>query len=360
MAARGYSLGLACLVWAVYFLVGALGQDDFVSPRDEVVRGWQWASLLMGLSISANLIYIFPCTAVAVVFVGMLWVEGGAGLERIAKGKLVKGLVWKFAIPGPALAMVICGPVLLIGRASLQSFDMGLARLPLAASDLIDSALRHHPILWWAAAESAAMALAWVVEWVALPVIGLLMLVAAAALGARWRRAGRLTGLAARERWILLLAAGALMTGVIYLAAHVLLGVHFPDARSSLYVITFITLLTPLLGWWLMARNFAAPAVRGAGWLLAGMVLCLYLLEFNTTHFRQWRYDAGDRMLFDAMAKRGQASDHVLRMGGLMLLAPSMNYYYDRFQPMHLSRFLVADSSEADGYAPDGIYARGG
>src|SRR5262249_34663367 len=67
-AARGYILGLACILAALLFMDRTLALPLF-DPGDTLWR-WDcaWASAFLALSVVANLSNIFPATALAVAF----------------------------------------------------------------------------------------------------------------------------------------------------------------------------------------------------------------------------------------------------------------------------------------------------
>ncbi|MCX5661711.1 MAG: hypothetical protein NTW19_18690 [Planctomycetota bacterium] len=341
VAARGYGLGLAFLVWAIDGLVGLLQEEDPLAPRPDLDRRLSLASVCLGISISANLIYLFPGTALAAAFVVIMLADGVKRFPAPERGQLLRRMVVNFALPGPLLAAAICGPVL--RHADLGTFDMGLHRLDEAVNDLLRCSLWHHRMIGHPALQAVSESLAAGIAWGVTPLVCLLLLVAVPALAWRWRRGGSVASLRADQRGTLLLGGAALLTAAVYLATHTLLGVRYPDARASLWGVMLLTFLAPLLGAWVLDRFKPGPVtvtLRSLGWAMALAALALNLLAFNVSHFREWRYDAANRIHFEHIAQKGREAHAMLRLGASSVLLPSLNYYRDRVAPPNISRVL--------------------
>jgi hypothetical protein len=64
-----------------------------------------------------------------------------------------------------------------------------------------------------------------------------------------------------------------------------------------------------------------------------------WAVQFQTTHYRSWRYDSDSRAVFQAiLARHDPASKQRLRIGATWALAPGLNFYRDRYQADFVER----------------------
>lgn len=176
VAARGYGLGIACLVWAIY----AMQQDRM-----------QRAGVLLGLGISAHLTIVFPALALVVL-------TGRKALSVLA--------------PAVGVAVALCAYPM--RGADLGHFYVGLPTLDRSLADLVYTSTRavgRPPGLF--GTEDLA-------KWIAHALLPLWLISAAV----MWR-----------GRPLVPLALGLSVLGVI--AAHVIFGAQYPVDRTGLYLV---------------------------------------------------------------------------------------------------------------------------
>jgi len=243
VAARGYGLSLAFLVWAVY-----------AAMKSRPV----FTGLLLGLAVSANFTTALP--AVGVMVAAALLVEGSVG-------KRVRGLA-AMAVSAAAVFALVCGGALrLLQRgefyAGAPSFHDSLYNLIFAS---IHATPRLGLVDPWIAAN--------VVLYAGLPAVGIF-------LGVRswhaWREGDRITSLAP-----LALA----MAMVLMLAAHRFLGLLYPVDRTGLpWMLLFA------VGWGFAVGTTSNTWLRGANVLAGCLLAAQFVTQCHGDYLTVWWYD---------------------------------------------------------------------
>jgi hypothetical protein len=280
VAARGYGLALALLLWGAIVLLDGLDAGAAGAPRS---GAWWRASLLLGLCVTANLAF----APAALGLLGAAWLAGPLRVGRLA-------------------ALLLAG----------------VDRLSLMLDSLLQLSLAHHPAAWLPHEHGALLRGGLLPAGRALAVLLLLLLLARCP---RWLRRG---GPVDADERLLALLGGALLLSLLGLVVlHHVFGLLYPADRTALYLLP-LALLPALV---LAQRGLSGrwrPAAQGA---LAVLVAwgALQLAELQADRFALWALDAGARRTFETMEARQQRLPHrdvQLRVAH-RFLAPAMRFY---------------------------------
>ena len=312
-AARGYGMGLALMMVA---LAAALGYT-----RGRQDRYLYAAGAAMGLAVSANLTYVFPCAGIAASLAAWVWRAAPASIHadgkqsRTAKRKRRRteerrrpgaaGTLGRMLLPAAVIGVAIAAEPL--SHARREHFQVGTESLWETCRSLAAASLLHRPE--WSRLEAWAGPIGAVLAAGAIAA-------AAVAVWRSWR------GPEARL-WIP--AASLLVTLGLVVAAHFLAGIRYPEGRMALYWI-------PLAGLTWFARLRQAPrAWQAAGAAAMAAVVMIFALQWNTHFYYVWRYDAGTRRAMEVIRSRHPAPvDPPPRIGATWALEPSLNFYRSR------------------------------
>ena len=261
----------------------------------------------MGLSVAANLTYVFPCAGLMAALMIRLRRQPAPQAEPRRKRRdsapppvgSVGILLRAGGTAAVAIVMIAAEP---LSHARREDFYVGANSLYESVRSLAMGSFFHPP--QWAAAETWA---AW------LAIFGCALVFAGAALLVRQANDP--------GEWIV--AGCALSTLVLVLAGHYLGGVNFPEGRTALYWVA-----TGELTMMLAARRYLPRAGIGA----AAVLVLVYAAQWNTRFYAVWRYDAGTRAAMEIIRDRQRAQpDQPVRIGATWLLEPALNYYRTRF-----------------------------
>jgi hypothetical protein len=303
VAARGYGLALALLLWGAIMLLEALDAGAAGSPRP---GAWWRASLLLGLCVTANLAF----APAALGLLGAAWLAGPRGVGRLAA----------LLLPGAALAAAVLVPPML--GVTREAFIVGVDRLSLTADTLLQPSLSHHPAAWLPDEHGALLRAGLLPAGRALAVLLLLLLLARCP---RWLRRGGTVD--ADERALALLGGALLLSLLGLVLAHHVVGLLYPADRTGLYLLP-LALLPALV---LAQRGLSGrwrPVAQGALALLVAWGV-LQLAELQADRFALWSLDAGARRTFETMEARQQRLPHrdVQLRVAYRVLAPAMQFY---------------------------------
>ncbi len=298
VAARGYSLALACLLAAIAMPLWRREQEE---------RACVWASLLLGLSFCAN--FSFAFVDAAAFFAIAVW-----AVRR--RGPHILGAC---ILPGFIAALLICGyPVLHWHKHELWYGATSLSQV--ARSIMQPSLFQLDPRF-----ERAGLYLAMnYLKPALLPLLGILCAcqVIVTRIDGSWlrdagaRRLGRLAcaltaiaGLAIFTHWL----------------GFRLFGLLLPMGRTAIYLVPFCTLIAGIVA--------AVRAQSGAGlWLHRGLICmfftlaCYFLLCLRLTYFEEWKWDAEVKDVYPLLAKYNH-SDGVTDIGCSWYYTAALNYY---------------------------------
>jgi hypothetical protein len=255
VAARGYGLALAFLVWAVY---AALQERPWV------------AGMLCGFAVSANLAFAFPVLA---LMMAMALLEPGGWKLRI-------GTLASAAIPASVIATAICYPALRTARP--EFFFAGTATLYDSILSTIQTSLRstaqHEGFLGSRTAVRVATPLA-------IPA-GVMLLARSFALFSRIDT----------RRMIPALTALLAVLGLI--AAHLIGGLSYPVDRIGLYLV-----LLGGLSWATVAAGTRRKDVRVAEAALAFLLIAQFATQFQARSFTVWYYDEDSKRVAEILER---------------------------------------------------------
>jgi hypothetical protein len=255
VAARGYGLALALLIWAMEY----------------ALRGRRHvAGMLLGLAISANFTMFLPYLA---LLGSLVLTEEGAWWRRRHPGEVRLPILgplrfWPFVVWPATLVAAICGPALSV--ASRDNFIAGLPTIHDSLENmLVDSLVKR-------AGFGLIGSPAWIhfLQFVGLPVMSLLVTVLAVVV---WRRGQR-------RKLVPALTLAISVFGLI--VAHLLLKIAYPIERTGLYIVALAG-----IGWALVSGEFRNPWFRGANIALVCVIAVQFATQFDTKVFLIWDYD---------------------------------------------------------------------
>jgi uncharacterized membrane protein len=307
VAARGYGMALALLMWALAALIRMLSFSEPL-PRKELVI----AGTALALSVTANLVFVFPAAFLALAFVILVAHRSRAAAkpapEPKAKHKKVaqppaRNPVWRwFVLPAVCVGVLffILAP---FSSATQASFYAGASTISESLRSLASVTLEHGGPL----RESTTMhvcrdAVAFVLA-PALLVAGL------------WIGAKR------RDVVFLLAAIPAAASALAWLGLHWIADLPYPMDRTGVYFVPLVTIV--------LIRMTALPArvASAAAYALATILVVVFASQFDTRKFVVWEYDADTRQLVQEIAKRRAPNARAVRVGGSWQLEPSLNFY---------------------------------
>jgi hypothetical protein len=318
VAARGYGLGLALLMWAFAVLL------DYVRQPGAQTRARLWTGgLALALSVAANLIFAVP----AVVLVCVAWTlslhktrvktaETPAKSDRKKKVKKaagqsgLEGRLWRdFVLPasGVAILFFLVAP---LDKANAANFYVGAQTIVESLRNLAGVSVAHSgPWRNTSATLFARDTIAFC--------LAPLVLAAAAIVGLK------------RRNLLLLLTSGTIAgSALVLVILNLALQFPFPVDRTGIY---FLVLLPLALAGLAEAASTAHPPAKGAAtlaYLLAVVLVVQYAAQFNTRKFLVWEYDADTRLILDRISQLvANKQTSSVRVGGSWQLEPSLNFY---------------------------------
>ena len=241
-AARGYSLAMALVVWALF---GAMTQR------------YKTAAVLAGLGITANLSAVIPALGLltACLFLG----EGSFSQRLLRTARM--GLL--AAVP----VLIVCA-----GALPLMHGYFFYAGIP-ALSDSL------HNLVYGSIFASTRIGLfgtwnaAGVLTFGVLPAIVLFITIASLV---AWRKG---------ERRELIPAVTLGVAGLGMIAAHYLIGMNYPIDRTGLIVMVLFGLS------WAVASDGSNRLFRGVNLILGILLAIQFGTQFHTSYFQIWPYD---------------------------------------------------------------------
>ncbi len=306
VAARGYGMALALLMFALAMLSEAL-QAEPIPPKKLMLAG-----AALGLSVTANLIFALPAAGVAGVAVYLLprpqpvpVKPSGKRSKRKRPERPKRWPLWIW-LAAPALFVGLLFLQLApIENMRLEQFYTGADSIRESLRSLATATVEHSGPL-----RTGRVADLWrdTVAFLIAPVL------VAGALAVGWRR---------RDRLLLLASAPLVFASLVLLPMHYLLGRPYPADRTGMYFAPMACLA--LVG---LARVNRMGA-RGV-YALSAILLVQFVLEFNTRKFLVWEYDADTREMGRYIDVHRNHAAGTVRLGGSWQLTRSMSYYMVR------------------------------
>ena len=288
LLARGYGIALAFFAWSLYF---RLRYSRNATPSTLIGAG-----ALLGLSISANLTFTIPCTALALM--SLLRLRLPLAVRYIGSALLCAAIV--LAIPLRTVRMAD----FYFGQPSLKSSITELSLMSLFYSGRL-TAFPQWNEQYVGALRSAS---SWVV---ALVLLGI----------------GCTFAFRFRSSTLLWFAGGSLLTSTIILVtAHYAIGLLYPYDRTGLYLL----FLFPLA--FLVAADALLDRTR-AMWLpiaLGAVILVIYCCEFHTGYFAEWRFTADFKRYLQTI--NSLSAGKTVRIGGSSPFWYLTAFYHDARQ----------------------------
>lgn len=309
VAARGYGLALALFVFALEKLAAALIEQP--GRRDLWMAG-----AAMGLSIGCNLVFILPVTGVLATFIS-LWRpterQKVPRNRRQNEPRLASRADVHLALAAALTLLFLMAPVKHMLKRDL--YYVGLPTLALSLTDLGANTLAHN--------EGVALINMPVMEHDIVKQtfgLGIYPGVLLAGLFFGWR-ARRKTGPGRRGILLLYFAATAILPWIALIPAHMAFSIPYPTDRTGIYMLPMFLLVL------LMLASSRTKTLRfGSIALVAGLAVS-FLIQFQTSHFRIWRYDAETNLLVDGLNRQGVQAGRPMIAGISWVLQPSVVFY---------------------------------
>lgn len=344
-AARGYILGLACLMIGMYFIAD-LAERGYFDPHDAKWRQKaELASLFLTLSVISTLSNIFPLAALGISFSAV--VLTGSPALRQSPAETVRSFARCFVFPGAVVGIFVFWPYMIQMRPG--QFDLAMHS---ALAWLRDVFLASFLYKWtddiYAPSLGAVAALpgSWQARmadlgvYVLLP--GLLCFVAFGVYLA-WRYPAE--SRRSQSLQLQIFGGAAILSVLLTVLLHVALKVDYPFSRYCLYIIPFFA-----ISGFLTAREVSSrwgwSIVRVAGILIAAAIVFDYAQSLNTKFFRYNAYDVISRDLYRAIEKDALARGLLeVRVGGTWWYEPEINFYRVRYHAKWMLPYYVKDPS---------------
>jgi hypothetical protein len=335
-AARGYSLGLACLTWATDLLLRALMRRQHAFDAR-----WLTACVLLSLAVTANLTFAWPagalfCAAVVADFI-----------DRPTRPRLVEYLgrlsAW-YVAPAALTAALLLGVPL--SQATRSHFTYGAPTLVRSVASLVDASVHHDRPPWPPDPRDLVPSrLSLVLMSSVLPLVAAVVCVLIVRIGWRLKQSDATD----RERCLALLGGGLVLVTLLLVVAHWAVGLPYPLGRTGIYLIVMFLLVTGGAAAALLDGHSVPQRALGSV-LMIGLAVLVgrSVQQFDVSYFYEWRFDAGTKDLFDSIpASHSQARGMPLRVAASpWLFGPSLNFYR-----VALGRTDIAPVSED--WAPD-------
>jgi hypothetical protein len=318
--ARGYGLALAAFTIGLHQLTRAV-----IDAQPALHRRWCRASLALGVSICAQLVFLFPALALALtaLVLGAVQPDGARPTGRV--GYLRQAVLW---LATPGLLVIIAVLSVPLRHASRSQFEYGARDLAETVRSLVVPSLRHHAAPWpQLLTPRDERTIEWLI-WAGASALAVLFAVVSGRLIVRFASAGTLAALTPIERFILLGAGTLSLTLLLLFAAHASTGLKYPSDRTGLYFLPVVTLTVAAV----MHDLWATPGVaRGSARAIFVVLLLLvarFATEVNVTHYYLWRFDAGSRAIFDVITRwPGRRAGVPVHVAARDVFEPALNFY---------------------------------
>jgi hypothetical protein len=348
---RGYSLGLALFIYAVYPMMLYLSANHGGQNPNRLLNR---AGIALGLSIGCNVIMIFPAIPLALAFFTLLiadWILTKpvtaeipiAAEERRKKKKERKRQArsgaafnlsrsaWQAMTHLALPACLVAGLIVMLPR-KLVYFEEGYLGPP-SLFAILEGIVR--PSLLHSASGVQGLAafvpsglMVGAVTYFAVPVLILALSFFTLVTIFRWVRGKPFDELPDIDRFLLLFGVTIPAVLLLIVASRYIFDKPYPEMRTVLYWIPVLG----LVGLALIHKMFSGSRIGrwGAASGAALLVLCVvqFATQFNTRYFAEWAYCAATRDMMSII--RAQHSAHPerrVRVGASWELEPGINFY---------------------------------
>jgi len=276
IAARGYGLGLALLIWAIYFSM---------SGRDLA------AGILAGLSMAATFNLAF--SAIGLIAFPLIRDKGNLA-ERAIRSLVV-------LVSGSAVFLAICFPIL--QQVKTAQLYVGEPSIRAALYNLVFLTIRAvpgHPGLFGTGPGAR------VIQYVFLPALTIFIAV-----------------VTIRSRRSLLPAFTFLLALAAIVASHFLVGLNYPVDRLGLHLFVLLG-----LAWAIAVANVSNRWIQAVNGVLAALLIVQFLSQFHTRYFTLWEFDSATKQVALRLRDetRGAAPDSV-SVSASWFHTPALEFY---------------------------------
>ncbi|MCX6627024.1 MAG: hypothetical protein NTW28_05280 [Candidatus Solibacter sp.] len=349
--ARGYSLGLALIMYAMYQLMLYFSATRGAENPNLLLNK---AGIAAGLSVGCNVIMIFPAGALGLAFFAILiaeWMLAKSGpgesvvaaeerrkkkKERKRKARSAAGVAgarsaWQAMIHLAAPALVVAGIIVMLPRklVYLEEGYLGPPSLLAVLEGIVRPSLLHSAggTLGLAALVPPDLLVRAVTYFLA-PAVLLGLVMMTVAILYELARGRSFDALPDTDRVLLLLGVTIPAALLMVVASRYLFAQPYPEMRTVLYWIPLFGLAVLALVKKLRAGSWAQQ--MGAAPTIALMVLCVaqFATQFNTRYFAEWAYCAATKdMMRIIRAQHAAKPDRRVRVGASWEFEPGINFY---------------------------------
>jgi len=348
--ARGYGMALGLFIAALYFVIRFF-DDESLAPNANRISG---AAILLGLSISAGLVFVFPAVALAGILTLLGFVDekpAGGWKQRLG---WIMGRVWLPLAVTAALFLAI--PVAHEKPGTFRTDVYGTGSLLDTGRSLAQRSLFHQYNLWAGPIpESASRSIEVVARWI-IPALLLILSATLIPLCLRWLKARNLRGLSGLDRSYFLIGAVLAVSLGMLVAVRYLFGYLYPLDRTGIYLVALLTLAWILLiETLLIERHQESPQLwrtMGAVAAVPAVIAIVFFLRgLTTSYYYEWRYDAGTKRIFLLLQQQRQqfSGSRQMKLGVDWRLDFSFNFYRRMYQADWLAK-VNRDPREAGGF----------
>jgi hypothetical protein len=351
--ARGYSLGLAFFLYAIYQLMLYLSAKRGARNPNRLLNK---AGIAIGLSIGCNVIMIFPVGALASAFFALLiaeWMlarpaplEPAAAEEQRRKKKkerkrkaadVTSGRsAWQAMIHLAVPAIVVAGISVTLPR-KLVYIEEGYLGPP-SIFAILEGIVR--PSLLHSATGQMGLAalvpldlLVRVVTYFVAPAVLVAVVLLSIAMVYAWARGRSFDTLPETDRVLLLLGTTMPAALLMIVASRYVFAQPYPEMRTVLYWIPLFGLASLAL----VKRLLAGSRVQqiGAVAVVAGLLFCIvqFATQFNTRYYAEWAYCAATKDMMQIIRTQHAAKpDSRVQVGASWEFEPGINFYRAMWQ----------------------------
>jgi hypothetical protein len=343
--ARGYGMALGFFIAALYFVI------RFFDDLPQAANGHRVTAcaILLGLSISANLIFLYPGAALAGLLTLLKFGDAKRGGTWNRLGWVV-GRVWLPLAATAALFVAI--PVAHQQGGTFRPNLYGKDSLLDTTRSLVGPSLFHQygpnnpePIPA-NIVQSIDITTRWIV-----PLMLALVFAMAIPVCWRWLRDRDLRRMGSLDIAYFLIAAILAISLGLLVAARYVAGFLYPLDRTAIYLPALLTVAWMLL----IAKAVALPRLGRAIGLLAAapvvIAVVLFLRGFTTSYYYQWRYDAGTKRIFQLLERQHQLGvNRQMKLSVVWMLDFSFNFYRHMYQANWMEKVERTHPLEAAGF----------
>jgi hypothetical protein len=324
-AARGYSLGLGFLAVAMYIFARLAARGKF----DRESKEWRWgcgiASVALALSLAANFSNIVPVICLGIAFI--LVTFGGPQLFLKSRDYTVHDLVRYLVLPGLAVDFCILWPFLI--QARMAQTKTSLDNASDSIRDVFTASFLHkwtEDVFNLGAVPSIAGSWQQRVtdlgEYAIFPLLFCFVLLSLVLALRSSGNADKRLSFSCR-----MFAGAAISCVLLFIILHLVLKIEYPYYRYCLYLIPLFT-ISGLLTARAISFQFPSVFLRGAGLIVAAVIVLDYALCLDSRALRYNAYDVISLDLYQAIEKDARLHNLTnVHVGGTWWYEPEINFY---------------------------------